>query len=146
MVLGGHGDEMVPLRGFTSVAAAHHRAAGPEVIERLVQRTRQGGGEIVKYLKAGSAYYAPGPPRPRWWRAIVKDEKRLLGASAYLAASTGTRTFSWACRVLLGRGGVEKIVELPLTEEEKRELDRSAGAVREGLRLLDTFYRPGGAA
>jgi len=100
----------------------------------------------VKYLKAGSAYYAPGASAAKMVEAIVKDEKRLLAASAYLRGEYGHQDLFLGVPVLLGRGGVEKIVELPLTAEEKRELDRSAGAVREGLRLLDSFYRPGGAA
>jgi malate dehydrogenase len=77
--------------------------------------------------------------------AIVKDEKRLLAASAYLRGEYGHQDLFLGVPVLLGRGGVERIVELPLTVEEKRELDKSAGAVREGLRLLDSFYKPGSA-
>jgi malate dehydrogenase len=147
MVLGGHGDEMVPLRGFTSVGGLPiTELLSPQTIERLVERTRQGGAEIVKLLKAGSAYYAPGASAAKMVEAIVKDEKRLLAASAYLRGEYGHQDLFLGVPVLLGRGGVERIVELPLTPAEKSELDRSAGAVREGLRLLDSFYKPGGAA
>ncbi len=143
MVLGGHGDEMVPLRGFTSVGGLPiTELLSPEAIERLVERTRQGGAEIVKLLKAGSAYYAPGASAAKMVEAIVKDEKRLLAASAYLRGEYGHQDLFLGVPVLLGRGGVEKIVELPLTAEERSALDRSAGAVREGLRLLDSFYKP----
>ncbi len=142
MVLGGHGDEMVPLRDFTSVGGLPiTELLPPEAIERLVERTRQGGAEIVKLLKAGSAYYAPGASAAKMVEAIVKDEKRLLAASAYLRGEYGQQDLFLGVPVLLGRGGVERIVELPLSAGERRELDRSAGAVREGLRLLDSIYK-----
>jgi malate dehydrogenase len=145
MVLGGHGDEMVPLRGFTSVGGLPiTELLSPEAIERLVERTRQGGGEIVKHLKSGSAYYAPGAAVAKMVEAVVRDEKRLLAASAYLRGEYGYKDLFLGVPVLLGRGGAEKVVELPLAAEERAALDRSAAAVREGLRLLDTFYTPGG--
>ena len=144
MVLGGHGDEMVPLRGFTSVGGLPiTELLSPEAIERLVERTRQGGGEIVKLLKTGSAYYAPGASAAKMVEAVIKDEKRLLAASAYLRGEYGHKDLFLGVPVLLGRGGAEKVVELPLTTEERAALDKSAAAVREGLRLLDSFYTPG---
>lgn len=146
MVLGGHGDEMVPLRGFTSVGGLPiTELLPPEAIERLVERTRQGGGEIVKHLKTGSAYYAPGASAAKMVEAVVKDEKRLLAASAYLRGEYGHKDLFLGVPVLLGRGGVEKIVELPLSDAERRALDNSAAAVGEGVRLLNTFYTPGNA-
>jgi malate dehydrogenase len=144
MVLGGHGDEMVPLTGYTSVGGVPiTELLEPEAIARLVERTRQGGGEIVKYLKAGSAYYAPGASAAKMVEAVIKDEKRLLAASVYLRGEYGHKDLFLGVPVLLGRGGAEKVIELELTPEEKRALDSSAAAVREGLRLLDTFYLPG---
>jgi len=115
----------------------------PEAIERLVERTRQGGGEIVKYLKSGSAYYAPGASAAKMVEAVIKDEKRLLAASAYLRGEYGHKDLFLGVPVLLGRGGAEKVVELPLTAEERAALDKSAAAVKEGLRMLDSFYAPG---
>lgn len=144
MVLGGHGDEMVPLKSYTSVGGIPvTELLQPREIEQLIERTRQGGGEIVRYLKTGSAYYAPGASVAKMAEAVVKDEKRLLAASVYLRGEYGYKDIFLGVPVQLGRGGAEKVVEIELTPEERQALDRSAEAVREGIRMLDTFYLPG---
>lgn len=120
MVLGGHGDTMVPLPRYTSVAGfALPELLPAEEIEALVQRTRTGGVEIVNLLKRGSAYYAPAASVAKMVEAVVKDEKRLVAASAYLRGEYGHRDIFLGVPVLLGRNGVEKIYELELTLEER---------------------------
>jgi malate dehydrogenase len=144
MVLGGHGDEMVPLPRYTSVGGFPlTELMEASAIEKLVQRTRTGGMEIVQYLKTGSAYYAPGASAAKMVEAIVKDEKRLVAASAYLRGEYGHKDVFLGVPVLLGRNGVEKIFELELTADEKAQLEHSAAAVRKGVETLDTFYQPG---
>jgi malate dehydrogenase len=144
MVLGGHGDTMVPLPRYTSVGGFPiEELLEGATIDRLIERTRKGGAEIVEYLKSGSAYYAPGASTAKMVEAVIKDEKRLLPASVYLRGQYGHRDLFLGVPVLLGRNGVERIVELALTADEQAALDRSAEAVREGIRLLDSFYAPG---
>lgn len=144
MVLGGHGDTMVPLPRYTSVGGFPLTELMPAAeIEQLVQRTRSGGAEIVNYLKKGSAYYAPGASAAKMVEAIVNDEKRLCAASAYLRGEYGHSDIFLGVPVLLGRNGVEKIVELDLLPNEQKELDQSAAAVREGVVTLESFYSPG---
>jgi malate dehydrogenase len=140
MVLGGHGDEMVPVPGYTSVGGIPitQLLSAPEV-DALVKRTRTGGAEIVGLLKTGSAFYAPGASAAKMVEAIIKDEKRLIPASAYLRGEYGYRDIFLGVPVILGRNGVERIVELPLTEGEKKALDASAEAVRKGVRELDSI-------
>jgi malate dehydrogenase len=139
MVLGGHGDEMVPLTRYTSVGGIPLDqlldAAG---IEALVKRTRTGGAEIVSLLKTGSAFYAPGASAAKMVEAVIKDEKRILPASAYLRGEYGYNDIYLGVPVVLGRNGVERIVELPLADNEKKALDASAEAVRKGLAELST--------
>jgi malate dehydrogenase len=139
MVLGGHGDEMVPLTRYTSVGGIPLDqlldAAG---IEALVKRTRTGGAEIVSLLKTGSAFYAPGASAAKMVEAVIKDEKRILPASAYLRGEYGYNDIYLGVPVVLGRNGVERIVELPLADNEKKALDASAEAVRKGLAELAT--------
>jgi malate dehydrogenase len=144
MVLGGHGDDMVPLTRYTSVGGfpvAELLDAG--ALERIIERTRKGGAEIVAHLKSGSAYYAPGASTAKMVEAVIKDEKRLLPASAYLRGEYGHRDIFLGVPVLLGRNGVERIVELPLDDGERAALDASAASVKEGVRMLETFYQPG---
>jgi len=144
MVLGGHGDSMVPLPRYTSIGGFPLTELMPEnEIEALVERTRKGGGEIVSYLKKGSAFYAPGASVAKMVEAIVKDEKRLAAASAYLRGEYGHSDIFLGVPVLLGRNGVEKIIELELTPQEKAALDDSAAHVKEGVQTLETFYKPG---
>jgi malate dehydrogenase len=140
MVLGGHGDEMVPLAGYTSVGGIPIAELLEEAaIERLVERTRKGGGEIVAHLKTGSAYYAPGASVAKMVESVIKNERRLIPASAYLRGEYGYRDIFLGVPVYLGRGGVERIIELPLAPGEKVALDASAQAVQEGLRLLESI-------
>lgn len=145
MVLGGHGDEMVPLRNCASVGGMPlSLLADDAAIEELITRTREGGGEIVKYLKTGSAFYAPGASVAKMVESVIKDEKRVVAASAYLRGEYGYHDIFLGVPVLLGKNGVEKIIDLELTAAEKKALDASAAAVREGIAMLETFYVPGG--
>lgn len=144
LVLGGHGDTMVPLPRYTSVAGFPLTGLlDAPTIEHLVNRTRTGGAEIVNYLKKGSAYYAPAASVAKMVEAIVKDEKRFVPASAYLRGEYGHRDIFLGVPVLLGRNGVEKIYELELTAGETEALAESAEAVREGVRTLESIYAPG---
>ena len=137
MVLGGHGDEMVPLTRYTSVGGIplDQLLDGPG-IEGLVKRTRTGGAEIVSLLKTGSAFYAPGASVAKMVEAVIKDERRLFPASAYLRGEYGYRDIYLGVPVIMGRNGVERIVELPLSAEERAALDSSAEAVKKGVQEL----------
>lgn len=140
MVLGGHGDTMVPLPRYTSAGGFPlPELMEEETIERLVERTRKGGAEIVGYLKTGSAYYAPGASAAKMVEAVVKDEKRIVPASAYLRGEYGHRDIFLGVPVLLGRGGVERIIELDLNSREQAELDNSAAAVQKGVETLESI-------
>jgi len=134
MVLGGHGDEMVPLTGYTSVGGIPiSQMLDPASIEALVKRTRTGGAEIVSLIKSGSAFYAPGASVAKMVEAVIKDEKRLFPASAFLRGEYGFSDIYLGVPVIMGRNGIERIVELPLTDPEKRALEASAEAVKKGL-------------
>ena len=144
MVLGGHGDSMVPLARYTSVGGVPiTELLDDKTIEELAARTRTGGGEIVGYLKTGSAYYAPGASVAKMVEAVIKDEKRLLAASVYLRGQYGYRDIFLGVPTVIGGGGAQQIIEIELTEEERKALERSAAAVREGVTLLESFYSPG---
>lgn len=144
MVLGGHGDSMVPLTRFTRVNGVPvSELLDAETIEKLESRTRTGGGEIVSLLKTGSAFYAPGASTAKMVEAIVKDEKRVIPVSAYLRGEYGYNDIFLGVPVLLGKNGVEKIIQLDLTAEEKAALDESAKAVADGVTELRSFYSPG---
>lgn len=132
MVLGGHGDTMVPLVRYTSVAGIPVTDLLDEAtLQRTVQRTRDGGAEIVKYLKTGSAYYAPAAATVEMVEAILLDRKRVLPCSAYLEGEYGISGVFVGVPVKLGANGIEQIFELKLTDEEKAALHKSAGAVKE---------------
>ncbi len=134
MVLGGHGDSMVPLPRYTTVSGIPiTQLLDAGTIEQIVDRTRKAGTEIVSLLKTGSAYYAPGAAVAQMVEAIVKDKKRLLPASAYCQGEYGLQQVYVGVPVILGRGGVEKIVALELTEAESAALKRSAEDVKEGI-------------
>ena len=136
-VLGGHGDTMVPVPRYATVTGIPITQLLSEAqIARLVQRTRDGGAEIVNYLKQGSAFYAPGASIVQMIEAIVKDKKRLLPAAAYLEGEYGLRDVYVGVPVLLGAGGVEKIIEVELTADEHTALERSAAAVEELVQAL----------
>jgi malate dehydrogenase len=139
MVLGGHGDEMVPLTRYTSVGGIPlDQLLDAASIEALVKRTRTGGAEIVSLLKTGSAFYAPGASVAKMVEAVIKDERRLFPASAYLRGEYGFRDIYLGVPVIMGRNGVERVVELPLSDGERKWLETSAEAVRKGLEELST--------
>jgi malate dehydrogenase len=131
-VLGGHGDTMVPLPRYSTVAGIPiTELMDAPTIERLVQRTRDGGAEIVKYLKTGSAYYAPSAAATEMVEAILKDKKKILPCAAYLQGVYGINGLFVGVPVKLGSSGIEQIIEIKLTAEEKAALDKSAAAVTE---------------
>ncbi len=132
LVLGGHGDTMVPLVRHTTVAGIPVTELLDEAtLQRIVKRTRDGGAEIVKYLKTGSAYYAPAAAAVEMVDAILRDRKRVLPCSAYLEGEYGINGLFVGVPVKLGASGVEKIFELKLTDDELSALRKSAGAVKE---------------
>lgn len=140
MVLGGHGDTMVPLKRFASVGGIPlGELLDEKTTERLIERTRSGGAEIVGYLKTGSAFYAPAASVAAMVEAIVKDRKTLLPAAAFLRGEYGFCGIFLGVPVILGKGGVERILELELTGDERESLARSARAVRQGIRELDSL-------
>ena len=131
-VLGGHGDTMVPLPRYSTVAGIPiTELIEPERLEQLVQRTRDGGAEIVKYLKAGSAYYAPSAAVTEMVEAILKDKKKILPCAAFLQGEYGIDGFYIGVPCKLGAAGLEKIIEIKLTPEEDAALKKSAEAVKE---------------
>jgi malate dehydrogenase len=136
-VLGGHGDTMVPLARYSTVAGIPIT----ELIEKgrldaLIQRTRDGGAEIVKYLKTGSAYYAPSAAVAEMVEAILKDKKKILPCAAYLEGEYGIHGLYVGVPVKLGEKGIEQIIEIKLTPEEKAALDKSADAVKELVAVI----------
>ena len=134
MVLGGHGDTMVPLPRFTTVSGVPITELMDEtVIQSIVERTVNGGAEIVNLLKTGSAFYAPSAAVTNMVEAVIKDTKRILPVCAYLNGEYGKRNIYLGVPVILGRRGVEEIVELELTQDEQKALDRSADAVKSGI-------------
>ena len=131
-VLGGHGDTMVPLPRYSTVAGIPITDLLPkEGIDALVTRTANGGAEIVAYLKSGSAYYAPAASAVEMVEAILKDKKKILPCAAYLDGQYKTKGLYVGVPVKLGRSGVEQIIEITLTPDEQAAFDKSAGAVRE---------------
>jgi len=136
-VLGGHGDDMVPLVRYTTVGGIPISELLPkDKIEQLVTRTRQGGGEIVALLKAGSAYYAPSAAITQMVEAILLDKKRVLPCCAYLEGEYGIRGLCVGVPVKLGARGLEQIIEIKLTNEEKAALQRSAQSVKELVEVM----------
>jgi malate dehydrogenase len=137
LLLGGHGDEMVPLPRYTTISGIPLSQLLPkETIDRLVERTRKGGGEIVNLLKAGSAFYAPSAAVVQIAEAILKDKKRILPCCVYLDGEYGLKDICFGVPVKLGIGGVESIIELQLTEEEKRLVSKSAESVKKSIMEL----------
>ncbi|MGB9406268.1 MAG: malate dehydrogenase [Terracidiphilus sp.] len=131
-VLGGHGDTMVPLPRYTTVAGIPITELLPsERIDAIVQRTRDGGAEIVKYLKTGSAFYAPSAAAVEMAEAILKDKKKILPCAAYLQGEYGIDGYFIGVPCKLGAAGLEQIVEIKLTPEEDAALKKSAAAVKE---------------
>jgi malate dehydrogenase len=138
MVLGGHGDSMVPLISCTTVSGipiTHFLDSA--TLDPIVDRTRKGGGEIVKHLKTGSAYYAPSAGAVQMVEAIVKDKKRLLPCAAWCEGEFGLKDLFIGVPCLLGAGGMEKIVEVDLTADEKAALEQSAEAVKSTMAVVE---------
>ena len=132
LVLGGHGDTMVPLVRYTSVSGIPITdVLHAETIDKIVERTRKGGGEIVKYLKTGSAFYAPSSAVVEMVESILKDKKKVLPCAAYLEGEYGINGLFVGVPVKLGARGIEKIYELNLSDEESAELKNSADSVQE---------------
>lgn len=137
MVLGSHGDDMVPLPEFTTVSGIPITNLIPQDrIDAIMERTRKGGGEIVALLKTGSAYYAPGASAARMAQCIVRDEKQLLPCSAYLQGQYGLNDTYIGVPVRLGKEGVEEIVELAITDDQRTALHKSVEEVRSGIKGL----------
>jgi malate dehydrogenase len=137
LVMGGHGDTMVPLVRLTSVAGIPlTELLDAATIDRLVQRTRDGGAEIVKYLKTGSAYYAPSAAAVEMVESILKDKKKVLPCSAYLEGEFGFSGVFAGVPVKLGASGIEKIYEVKLSESEQAMLSKSAASVEELIDIL----------
>jgi malate dehydrogenase len=131
-VLGGHGDTMVPLPRYSTVAGIPiTELIPPDRVAQLVQRTRDGGAEIVKYLKTGSAYYAPSSAATEMAEAILKDKKKILPCAAYLEGEYGIKGLYVGVPVKLGSKGIEQIIQIKLTAEEQAGLNKSADAVKE---------------
>ena len=136
-VLGGHGDDMVPLARYSTVAGIPITELMPQArVEAIIERTRKGGGEIVNLLKTGSAYYAPSAAVVEMLRAILQDKKKILPCAAYLEGEYGISGLFVGVPVKLGASGIEQIVEIKLTAEEKKALDKSAASVRELVGVL----------
>jgi malate dehydrogenase len=137
MVLGGHGDTMVPLISYTTVSGIPvTQLMDAATLEAIVARTRTGGAEIVKHLKTGSAYYAPSAAAVQMCEAIVRDQKRVLPCAAWLDGEYGFSGLFLGVPCTLGRAGIERILEVELTSKERVELGRSADAVREPMKLV----------
>jgi malate dehydrogenase len=137
LVLGGHGDTMVPLVSYTTIAGIPlTQFLGSERIEALIERTRKGGAEIVAHLKTGSAYYAPSAAAVQMAEAIVKDKRRILPCAAYLEGEYGHDGIFLGVPCQLGEGGLQRIIEVELTKSETEALASSAEAVRETIGAL----------
>lgn len=137
LVLGGHGDTMVPLTRYSFVGGIPlTELISPDKLEAIVERTRKGGGEIVQLLGSGSAYYAPAAAMVEMAEAILKDQKRVLPSIAYLQGEYGYHDIYLGVPTLLGENGIERIFELQLSDEEKATLKISADAVKEVIDIL----------
>ncbi|MFK9094792.1 malate dehydrogenase [Bacillus salipaludis] len=138
-VLGGHGDDMVPLVRYSYAGGIPlEKILSPERIEAIVERTRKGGGEIVNLLGQGSAYYAPAASMVQMAEAILKDKKRILPSIAYLEGEYGYSDIYLGVPTILGGKGIESVIEIPLTNEEKAALDQSVHSVQQVMAILAT--------
>ncbi|HOB76444.1 MAG TPA: malate dehydrogenase [Phycisphaerae bacterium] len=132
LLLGGHGDDMVPLPSYTSVSGIPVTSLIPrDRLDAIVERTRKGGGEIVNLLKTGSAYYAPAAASVQMAEAIIKDKRRILPVAAYCDKEYGIGGYFVGVPAMLGRNGVEKVLEVPLSDEERAAFNVSIGHVKE---------------
>jgi malate dehydrogenase len=137
LVLGGHGDDMVPLVRYTSVGGIPiTELMAEEKIDQLVQRTRDGGGEIVALLKEGSAYYAPSAAITQMVEAVLLDKKRILPCCAYLEGEYGINGLCVGVPVKVGANGMEEVIQIGLTESEKAALSHSAASVKELVEVM----------
>jgi malate dehydrogenase len=137
LLLGGHGDEMVPLPRYTTVSGIPlSQLLSKEKIDRIVDRTRKGGGEIVNLLKTGSAFYAPSAAAVQMVESILKDKKRILPCCAYLNGEYGLKDLCFGVPVKLGTNGIESIVEIELSNEEKALVAKSAESVKKTIAEL----------
>ena len=136
-VLGGHGDEMVPLTRYSTVAGIPIESLmDQDTIDRIVDRTRNGGGEIVSLLKTGSAFFAPGAAAVQMAEAIIRDSKLIVPCAAYLEGEYGLNGMYFGVPCKLGTNGIEEIIEIELTAEEQAALEKSAALVRNTLGLV----------
>ena len=136
-VLGGHGDDMVPLVRYSYAGGIPLETLIPEErLDEIVERTRKGGGEIVNLLGNGSAYYAPAAALTEMTEAILKDQRRVLPAIAYLEGEYGYSGIYFGVPTIIGGNGIEKVIQLELTDDEKTALNRSADAVRNVMAVL----------
>jgi malate dehydrogenase len=141
-VLGGHGDEMVPLTTRSNVAGTSLKdAISPERLEAIVNRTRKGGGEIVSLLKTGSAYYAPAASVTQMVEAILKDKHLIVPASAYMSGEYGLKDIFFGVPVQLGHKGIEKVIVYDLSDEERQAINRSAEAVQQTTDALRNLLK-----
>jgi malate dehydrogenase len=140
MLMGGHGDEMVPLPRFSTISGIPvSEFIAPDRLEAIVLRAQKGGGEIVNLLKTGSAYYAPAAATAAMVESVLRDKKRVMPCAAYLSGQYGLNDIYFGVPVILGAGGVEKVIELPLNEDEMALLNKSAAAVRSTIETLKTL-------
>ena len=138
MLLGGHGDTMVPIPSCTSVGGIPvTQLIGQQRLDEIIDRTRKGGAEIVGLLKTGSAYYAPAAASAQMVEAIVRDKKRLVPCAAYCDREYGVGGYFVGVPVIIGSGGVEKVIELELQPDERAGLDKSIAAVKELVAAMD---------
>jgi len=136
-VLGGHGDDMVPLTRHSNVAGIPLRDLLPaDRLAAIVERTRKGGGEIVSLLKTGSAFYAPAAALAQMVDAILRDRHLILPAAAYLQGEYGLHDLFFGVPAQLGRGGLERVIEYDLQPDERQALEQSAARVRESIEAL----------
>jgi malate dehydrogenase len=136
-VLGGHGDTMVPLARYSTVAGIPiTELIEPAKLQALIDRTRNGGAEIVKYLKTGSAYYAPSASAVEMVEAILKDKKKILPCAVYLEGEYGIKGLYVGVPVKLGANGMEQIIEIKLTADEQAALNKSADSVKELIKVI----------
>jgi malate dehydrogenase len=141
-IMGGHGDEMVPLTRHSNIAGVPLRDYLPaDKLEAIVSRTRKGGGEIVNLLKTGSAFYAPSAAVAQMAEAILKDKHLIIGAAAYMQGEYGLKDMFFGVPVMLGRKGIERILEYDLEPAEKAELDKSAAAVKDTIKALENLVK-----
>ncbi len=144
-VLGGHGDDMVPLVRYTTVGGIPiSELLSQESIDALVDRTRQGGGEIVALLKAGSAYYAPSASITQMVEAVLLDKKRILPGCAYLEGEFGINGLCVGVPIKVGAGGMEQVIEITLTDQEQAALNASADSVQELVDVMRKAKAEGG--